>query len=246
MKQYTVLIADSSEDFCRALGSRFLPYCAVHTCCTGAQTLLTAAEVRPDVVVLDLMLPELDGIGVLEALGGLGCCPEILTTSCYVSPYILQTLQKLGVSCLLQKPCDLLKAAQTVRELLQKRELRSEADLFGRASELLLHLGFSPKLRGYAYLREAVLRISRQPEQSLVKQLYPSIANAFGVSAEDIEHSIRSAAADAWSRRTPGSWELFFPPGPDGVPVRPANAALILGLAGSLKPESRPAVQAGL
>ena len=231
-KQYTLIVADSSVDFRQALQQQFEPFCRICSCGTGWEVLEQLTRTSPDVLVLDLMLPGLDGLSLLRAISALGICPEILAVSSYVSPYILQMSEQLGVSCLMEKPCSLSQIEGKIRRLLKERNGDTREDRFVRVSGILLQLGFSAKLRGYSYLREAVLRLAEQPELSIIKELYPDIGDSHGVTAEDVEHSIRSAARDAWNHSSRESWELYF--SREELGARPSNAALIQVLAETL------------
>ena len=106
MDQHTVLIADSSEEFCSELCRTLRFICNVRTCSTGGKTLALLNDLHPDILVLDLMLPELDGISVLKALHASGSHPVILATTCLVTDYILEAAGQLDVHYLLVKPCD--------------------------------------------------------------------------------------------------------------------------------------------
>ena len=231
MKRYTLVIADSSEDLRKALQIEFEPICQVFCCGTGREALELLRVRRPDVLVLDLMLPELDGLSLLEMLSATGSCPGILVSAAYVSPYILETARKLGVSYLLRRPFSLGAAESLIRKLLQSRTASTAEGRFGRISGILLQLGFTAKLRGYSYLRDAVLLFAENPGQSIIKDLYPGVAGHYGVTAEDVEHSIRSAAADAWTHSIRETWNLYF----GGESERPSNAALIQCLARTLE-----------
>ena len=234
MRQYTLIAADSSEDFRQAIKLQFEPYCQVFCCSRGSQVLDLMGKVRPDAILLDLMLPGMDGLSLLHAMEALGDLPGILAVSSYVSPYLLEACQRLGVRYLMEKPCSLLKAEELLRRLLESGSSQSSEDRFMKVSGLLLRLGFSVKLRGYTYLRDAVLRFSQDPGQSVIKELYPAVAGVYGVTAEDVEHSIRSAAADAWSHRSREVWTRCFP----GERNKPSNAALIQTLSEKVREAS--------
>lgn len=232
MKENLVLIADPSEDFCCALSQELSPFSRVLTCQNGAQALEILAREQLDVLVEDLMMPELDGITLIKLLTASGRSPKILVTSPYVSPYILNTLSGLNVACLMEKPCSVGAVAARVRTLLQQK---GESLCTDRGvSRLLLRMGFSAKLRGYAYLREAVIRMALDPDISLTNELYPGVASVFGVSSQHVEHSIRGAVMDAWKNRPAGIWELYFDPDTTGYLGRPTNAEIISALARSL------------
>ena len=239
MKQYKVIVADSSEEFCQALERRLSPFCRVQCCRTGWETLEMVGREQPDLLMLDLMLPRLDGISLLEALEATGCSPVVGATTGYVSPYILKMAENLGVSCLFEKPCSLEAVEQKIRQMLTQDDALQRGDLSGRISAQLLSLGFSPKLRGYAYLREAVACLSAHRGICIIKDLYPRVAGRFGITAEDVEHSIRRAVLTAWKRRKAGIWERYFGREPGSPLERPTNAALIQALQENLDGRDR-------
>ena len=88
--------------------------------------------------------------------------------------------------------------------------------------------------QGYTYLREAILERIRDPNQSVTKELYPTVAALCCATAIQVERSIRSAVAAAWTRRDEQIWRLYFQPEPDGILMRPTNAAFISRLADSV------------
>ena len=231
----TVLIADGSEDFCKELQSILRYSCKVRTCCRGRRALKLIQELRPQVLVLDLMLPELDGLSLLSLLSPADCRPAILATTSLISPYVLETAESMGVDYLLCKPCTLNAAAARVKDLLARAEAAPAArqDLRSRVTELLLLLGLSTKLNGFKYLREAVCQMVEDPDQSITKELYPNVARACGCAPSHVERSIRGAIQDAWDRRDPGLWLLYFTE--DDQSGRPTNAVFISRLSDGLK-----------
>lgn len=224
-----VLIAAGSEEFSEALAGRLRSCCRVHICCSAENAMAFLAGQTPAVLVVDLMLPGMDGLSLLESVAASGRRPGILAVSGYVSPYILKSAEDLGVDCLMELPCDLSVAADRVRELLRRAAMPEEGELRRRISELLLLLGFSAKLRGYAYLREAVFQMVLDPDRSIVKELYAEVGVRFGMTGRLVEHAIRCAIREAWEHRDRRLWSLYF--GPDQI-FRPTSARLICTLAG--------------
>ena len=237
MDQYTVLIADGSESYCTQLQDTLRWICNVRTCTSGIEALSLLAEIHPDVLVLDLMLPGLDGISVLKALHGSGSQPLILASTCLVSDYIIETAQQLNVSYLMVKPCDVRATAARIQEQLQalQRDSEEARDLDFRISGLLLMMGFSVKLHGFKYLREAISRILLNPDQSITKELYPDVGRVYGTAGSHVERSIRGALADAWKRRDDRVWQLYFPADSQGKMKKPTNAVFITRIADGLR-----------
>ena len=237
MQQHTVLVADSSEDFCHDLRDVLRRSCAVHCCYTGMKALKQLHDLRPDVLVLDMMLPELDGVSLLRVLSIADCHPVIIATTCLVTDYLLECAQKLDVAYLMVKPCCVRAVAARVQEQLKKLDsaVRTGVDLQFRITGLLLMLGISVKLKGFHYLEEAVFSMVLCPGQSMTKELYPWVAKTCDAEPSHVERSIRGAVVDAWAHRDERVWQLYFPTNSQGVVSRPTNTVFISRIADGLR-----------
>ena len=236
MAQRTLLIADKSEEFRYALAAVLREEFQIRHCGTGPEALEALRSFRPDVLVLELTLPGLDGISLLHAAAEEGLCPAVLATVPFSSPYISEAAELLGISYLMTKPCHILATAQRIRELqLPIHSPNSTAaDPRKAVSQMLLSLGFSTKLRGYTYARESILLLWKNPDQSMTKELYPAIAHLCGTNSKQVEHCIRTAIEKAWLRRDNRIWQHYFLPSPDGTISKPSNAVFLSRLANSL------------
>ena len=228
-----VLIADASEEFSLALSSILRGKYQV--CCVdeGHEALQLARSFMPDILVLDLMLPGLDGITLLSQAAESGIHPMVLATTRYPSNYALESAARLGVSFVMVKPCDIQAVADHVCDIshMLKAPILSSPDPRSLVSGILLRLGVSTKLRGYAYIREAVLLMVKDPQQSITKELYPAIGALCGATAVQVERSARSAIHAAWEHRDVNTWQFYFAPDKTGGIPRPTNAAFISRLA---------------
>ena len=231
-----MLIADSSEEFGGALADMVRGAYILRSCREGRETLAVLGSFKPDILVLDLMLPGLDGISILRQAAASGLRPMVLATSRYVSDYVVEAVTQLGVGYLMVKPCDVRATVARLGDLTQrlKQPLFAQPDPRTAVSNLLLSLGVPTKLRGYAYLREAILERLRDPSQSVTKELYPCVAALCCATPIQVERSIRSAIAAAWTRRDEQIWRLYFQPEADGSMARPTNAAFISRLSDSV------------
>jgi len=236
LEKLKMLIADSSEEFASALADMVRGAYILRRSRDGLETLEALHVFRPDILVLDLMLPGLDGISILRQAAAAGLQPMVLATSRYVSDYVVDAAGQLGVGYLMVKPCDVRATVARLGELSQrlKQPLFTQPDPRTAVSNLLLTLGVPTKLRGYAYLREGILERIRDPAQSVTKELYPAVAALCCATPIQVERSIRSAIAAAWSRRDEQVWRLYFQPDPDGTIPRPTNAAFLSRLADSV------------
>jgi two-component system response regulator (stage 0 sporulation protein A) len=235
MEKRKILIADPSESFCVALTDALRGAYQVRSCREGNEALGILQSFRPDILILDLMLSGVDGITLLQKLGKWELQPLVLATTRYVSNYLLDAADRLGIGYLMVKPCDVDAVVARVADMNQRMKMPVFAgpDPRTQVSNMLLNLRFSTKLRGYGYLREAVLLMAKNMDKSITKELYPAVANYCGVTSVQVERSIRSALQHAWDRREVGGWKNYFPTD-NGIEVRPSNGALITCLADRL------------
>ena len=102
-----LLIADCSEAYRTALTAALRNSYQVLSCRTGTEALELLHRERPDIFILDLMLPELDGLTLLERACADGLHPMVMAVTPLLSPYVFQCAQKLGIEYLVRKPCDI-------------------------------------------------------------------------------------------------------------------------------------------
>ena len=236
METMTLLIADSSEEFRNSLIKALQGNYRIQCCRTGKEALELLRRETPDLLIMDLMLPELDGLTLLQTLSDSGIRPTVLATTRLVNDYVISATTKLGVEYLMIKPCDIRAIVNRVRDLSSQkpRPKLSAPDSRTHISNLLVSLGINTKLRGYNYLREAILLMLANPMQSITKELYPGIARQFVCTPSQVERSIRNAIQQAWDRRNDNIWLQVFPCDETGSVPRPSNATFISHLADRL------------
>lgn len=235
-----MLIADSAEEFRMALTAQLAGSYVIRCCQQGKEALELIRSFKPDVVVLDLMMPELDGISVLQQAVDSGARPVVLATTRILNDYIQTAVTKLGVGYLMVKPCDIMAVAARVSDLTEPLSGVPMARPDNRTivSNALRNLGIPTKLRGYTYLREAILIAIDRSGLMVTKEIYPAVGHLCDASPDQVERSIRSAVAAAFQRRDEQTWRRFFQVEPDGELLRPSNGAFIATLAELLKDES--------
>ena len=116
----TVLIADGAEEFCSSLTAalqRAGGFQIVGTATDGEQAIRSVQQLKPDILVLDLMLSKQDGISVLKSMAAMEHRPVTLATSCFVSEYVSAAVGNLGVRYLMLVPAH-IKGYQYLREAI--------------------------------------------------------------------------------------------------------------------------------
>lgn len=240
MEMLKILIADAAEEFPAALSEHLRGEFLIRCCCEGNQALELLGSYRPEILVLDLMLPGLDGISILQAAEELGLHPMVLATSRFISPYVMDAMDRFGVGYLMVKPCDVVATVARIRDLSHKLNAPSMVlpDMRSTVSNILLRLGMPTKLRGYCCAREAILCQMRNPGMSVTKELYPEVAELCDGSTAQVERAIRGAILAAWNNRDEQVWQRFFLPGQDGIIPRPTNAEFVSRIADCLRLEA--------
>ena len=233
MEMLKLLIADAGEEFRMALSEQARGMYRIRVCQEGKETLQTMLRFKPDLVVLDMMLPGLDGISILQDASDAGVHPTVLATTKFASDYLAESAHRLGVGYMMVKPCDVRATMARLKDLTEHLNPAETLHQDPRmaVSNTLLALGFSTKLRGYGYLREAILETMRCPGQMVTKELYPKVGKLFDATGVQVERSIRSAIGKAWDQREETVWRQYFPCTSDTSPERPTNSAFISRIA---------------
>ena len=241
MERLKLLIAEGTEDFRIALAELLRGAYTLRQCDNGITALELMESFRPDVVILDLMLPGLDGITLLQRAVTAGLRPVVLATTRFHNEYVVEAAQELGVAYIMVKPCDVRATVARLADLSRRIHPPAVSRFEPRdyVSDVLLALGIPTKLKGYGYLREAIVLMAQDPTQSITKVLYPAVAanykkETMRIDGRHVERSIRSAIERAWERRDDGLWRLYFSANAGDPLRRPSNGAFITRLAESL------------
>ena len=231
-----LLIADESEDFRLALAQQLAGIYVIRMCRTGREALELAGSFRPDAIVMDVMLPELDGVSLIQQIRQMGLHSQILVTATFRTDYITTSLSRLGIGYMMIKPCDIRATVARLRELTEPMIPMTPArpDLKTAVTNHLQRLGVATKLRGFAYLREAIILYMRKPGQMVTKEIYPEVASLCDAEWKQVERSIRSAISGAYQRRNEAVWRQYFTCESDSVLERPSNTAFISAVANIL------------
>ncbi len=216
---YKILILDESEVFCRSLAEllpeEFEPYLFQD----GENFAEYLQTIRPDFLVLDLMLSGTDGLYVLEAANFAGICPCVLAVSGFSSPYIERLLEQMKVSYYLRKPCNMQQLAARITDMALDCELQlmpeKPISKKEKVENFLRYLGFYPHLNGYKMLVTGICIMMDNPHVSLTKGVYAETARIWGTEWKQAEHAIRNCIANAYKRRNDWVWRMYFPCDPD-------------------------------
>lgn len=212
-----LLIADMSEEFTGAVEKALHNEFEMKICQDGETALELLHYFKPDVLIIHLLLPFKDGLTVLQE--STHRPRVVMAITHYLPPYAEKRALELGVQYLLFSP-----TVETLRVRLMDMIAQTQPREDTRVAVHLHTLGFRTNLDGYRQLCEGIPLYAKNPGMLLSKELYPIIAEKFSLpDCRTVEHSIRKAITDAWSRRNPIIWEKYFP----GVTEAPTNKVFI-------------------
>lgn len=230
-----LLIADVSDEYRQILFDNLSQNYIIKTCRDGMQALELLRSFRPDLLVVDLMLPGLDGISLMQRSRSEGICPATLVFCPYPSDYVVSALHRLEVSYLMSKPCDLQAVADRLADLalgLQPEPVQ-QANISSALSGLLLSLGMQARWNGFQFLQVGTAMYMRDPGIAITKELYVAIGKEYSKDARQVERSIRSAIESAWKTRDDQIWRLYFSTVGGAIP-KPSNSEFLARIANAL------------
>ena len=242
-----LLIADGAESVRLSLTEALQDSYVVQSCADGDAALYLVRSFLPDLIILDMTLPGIDGLSLIQKIRQGPDKPAILATTRFVSDYILEAASQIGVDYMMVKPCSQDAIAARLAHLAQFRnpELAQQPDLRVMTSSLLLYLGIATNRKGYHYLREAIILYRTDPRQSMTKELYPAVGQACNADAFQVERAIRSAIEKAWLSREEKVWRHYFVPDRKGQLRKPTNSQFISRMADALLVQSAQEAQSG-
>lgn len=242
-----VLIADPDEDF-RFLVSDMLSMERdmeiVGRASDGVEALRLCARLKPDVLLLDLVLPKLDGLSVIERLGNIGEIPAIFVISALYNERLISRCADMGVYYFVPKPCSMAELAIRIRQSqslsaaclpspdtsLRQRRLESAV------TAIIHEIGVPAHVKGYQYLREAIVLAANDPDilDAVTKELYPAVAKKFSTTSPRVERAIRHAIELAWDRGNVETLQKFFGYTVSNSKGKPTNSEFIAMIADCL------------
>ena len=195
----------------------------------GNEVLQMVADAKPDVLVLDLILPGMDGLGILRRLDG-EKRPKILAVSNFVTQEVVAEAGNLGASMFLSKPYN---ESAMVEHLISLAE-KSEKQLHGPGLEELVtsiihEVGVPAHIKGYQYVREAIMITVENMDviNSVTKVLYPEVAKRYHTTPSRVERAIRHAIEVAWDRGDLETLQRFFGYTVSNAKGKPTNSEFI-------------------
>lgn len=224
-----IIIADDNRDFVEILKDYFEKqddFSIVGTAHNGLETLEMISLLVPDVVILDIIMPHLDGIGVLERLTQSENRPKVIMLTAFGQESMTQRAVEMGADYFVLKPFDLDTLAQRIRQLCSGRienkgiatieniyqpQVRTK-NMDVEVTNIIHQMGVPAHIKGYQYLRDAILLVIDEVNLlgAVTKELYPMIAEKYQTTPSRVERAIRHAIELAWDRGNVDMMNKFF------------------------------------
>lgn len=249
-----ILIADDNEEFCQLLGEFFEvsdKFNVTEMLNNGEQVLeYIEKNKKPDILILDLIMPHLDGIGVLEELNKKNLIGDmkIIALTAMGHDKIMKTVLELGVHYYIMKPFDLDKLKQRIIQLIENDSYYSNNNHLQQAqlefingnytpliTKVIEELGVPAHIKGYRYVREAVELVIDDMDLlgAVTKELYPSVAEEFDSTPSRVERAIRHAIDVVWQRGNQEALKKYFKNNINEN-VKPTNSQFIAKIADTI------------
>lgn len=273
-EKITVLIADDNPDFAMTL----IGYLekeddmeVIGVAKDGKEACDMILNTKPDIVLLDVIMPYLDGLGVLEKISAssmdkMDKKPICIMLSAVGQTKITQQAISLGAEYYVIKPFDIELLIKRIRDIkyfepkqnqgatinreikapyidIPKENKKSEDNLEALVTNVIHELGVPAHIKGYQYLREAIMMVINDIDiiNQITKQLYPEIAEKYKTTPSRVERAIRHAIEVAWARGQADAVENIFGYTISAAKGKPTNSEFIAMIADKLRLELKTA-----
>lgn len=248
MNKIKVLLIDDNESFVDMVKQYFSSHAVIEVsdvAVNGKDGLNYLENNKYNLVLLDLIMPRMDGVKVLEETIRRGIDTRIIIITSYCSPEIIRKVSGLGIKYLMLKPFELSDLEEKIIEY-SNNEVYSKktidlyySDLQLSITKLLHELGVPSHIKGYTFIKEGIYLVYNEPNLSnaITKELYPIIAKKYDTTASCVERAIRHAIEVSWNR---ANWELMeevFGYSVDIDKAKATNSEFIVTLADKLRLE---------
>ena len=237
-----VFMVDSNESTIKEVKQYFSNHssiCIKNTCRDGLNAIEELKSSKYDVLLLNPILSKIDGIELLRLMSNNNIDTKVIIYSDYYNPYVVSSLYQHNISFYLLK--------DTTKEILEQRIIEStklnyveynvEDNVISKKTSKLLHdLGMPSHIKGYQYIRDAIIMMYNNPSYigGITKQLYPDIAKKFDTTPSRVERAIRHAIEVSWSRGDYDLMDEIFGHSVDFDRAKPTNSEFLATLADKL------------
>jgi len=253
MENIKILIADENPQTRLATKEGLLRrgFRSIEEALNGEDALIKVNRSHPDIVIMDIWLSRLDGIGLIRNIRaidfGKDSAPAIIVASVVPAQHIFIEATNAGANMCLLKPFDFSSLCEHIRTLAKSRLPKEEApkadsidprdDLEAQVTKIIHQIGVPAHIKGYQYLRTAILMTISDSEiiNSVTKILYPSVAKKYSTTTSRVERAIRHAIEVAWDRGDVDTLNSYFGYTIHNSRGKPTNSEFIAMIADNIR-----------
>ena len=203
---------------------------------------ITKNQDKIDLIILDLIMPNKDGIYVLSEMKKRGINKKVIVATSYNAAEVIREVSEFGVSYYILKPFDLSDLEKRIYDITKKEKNTKDIDFYtsnlqASITKMLHELGIPSHIKGYQYIREAVNIIFENPSVigGITKELYPELAKKFNTTTSRVERAIRHAIEVSWNRGNLDFMEEIFGYSVDIDKAKPTNSEFMVTIADKLR-----------
>lgn len=250
MERTRILIIDDNKSLVQMIKEYFSDHADIKITLEaydGAEgfRLIDTKKEEYDIVLLDLIMPNKDGIAVLEEMKKKDINKKVIVLTSYNTQDMIRKVSEMGASYFMLKPFELVDLENRIIEVAEGIKYGGKTiDLYHNnlqksITNTLHELGVPSHIKGYQYIREGITLVYQNPELvgGITKELYPEIAKKYETTVSRVERAIRHAIEVSWNR---GNWQLMeeiFGHSVDIDKAKPTNSEFIVTVADKLRLE---------
>lgn len=224
MSKIRVVLADDNRKFSQPLVDYFADnekIEVVGVASNGAEALELVHDLTPDILVLDIAMPKIDGIGVLEKLNTSNTLrkkPSVIVLTALNKDEMTRQAMSSGANYFMVKPVDINILEERILQLYNMPNSsvsyapEKVRNLDREVTRVIQQMGMPAHLKGYQYLRDAIIMVVDEMNLmgAVTKELYPLIAEKYNTTPSRVERAIRHAIELAWDRGNVEMINKFF------------------------------------
>ena len=228
----------------------------------GVEAAEKIIELNPDIALLDVIMPQLDGLGVLETIHEkLDTLPICVMLSAVGQDKVTSRAMCLGAQYYIVKPFEMEVLVKRIRELIKNQPIEAvstklkdlqtnyikvdntKSSLEAKVTNIIHDVGVPAHIKGYQYLRDGIIMAVNDVDviNQITKQLYPDLAKQYKTTPSRVERAIRHAIEVAWNRGQIESMENIFGYTVNSNRGKPTNSEFIAMIADKLRLEIKSA-----
>ena len=243
----TVVLADANDEFRSMLRESIEQtgeFTVVGVAGDGKSAFRLIEEKKPQLLLSEVLLPELDGFGLLDRVMALGIKPKTILISAMYRSEIVERAMDMDVSFFMPKPCEIGSLLERMRQVVGNEEAETE-DAFHtlqrQVTAVIHEVGVPAHIKGYQYVREAIIIAVQDMSviSAVTKVLYPEVAKRYNTTPSRVERAVRHAIEVAWDRGDLETLQRYFGYTVSNTKGKPTNSEFIAMIADKIRLEGK-------